>query len=129
MSITSGAAKIVKCPSGLVLYFKWLGMNLYIWCNKENSWRRTNEEENQLYNSLAHDIIEADTVNSPTHYTKGEIECIDAIESAVVGKSGIEVVCVANVIKYLWRYEEKGGIESVKKAEWYLKKLIDNLQK
>lgn len=47
----------------------------------------------------------------------------------MVGKSGIEAVCVANVIKYLWRYEEKGGVESVKKAEWYLKKLIDNLQK
>ena len=47
-------------------------------------------------------------VNHPTHYTKGKVECIDAIESATVGKTGIDAVCVANVIKYLWRYEEKG---------------------
>lgn len=51
-----------------------------------------------------------DVVNHPSHYTKGSIECIDAIDSATAGKSGIEAVCVANVIKYLWRYEEKNGL-------------------
>ena len=55
-------------------------------------------------------------------------ECIDAIDSATVGKSGIEAVCVANVIRYLWRYEEKGGLESVRKAQWYLNKLISELE-
>lgn len=69
-----------------------------------------------------------DVVNHPSHYTKGNIECIDAIESATTGKSGIEAVCVANVIKYLWRYEEKGGLESVRKAQWYLNKLISELE-
>lgn len=51
--------------------------------------------------------MDIDVVNHPSHYTKGRIECIDAIDSATTGKSGIEAVCVANVIKYLWRYEEK----------------------
>ena len=69
-----------------------------------------------------------DVVNHPSHYTKGRIECIDAIDSATTGKSGIEAVCVANVIKYLWRYEEKGGLESVRKAQWYLNKLISELE-
>lgn len=73
-------------------------------------------------------MMDFDVVNHPSHYTKGNIECIDAIESATTGKSGIEAVCVANVIKYLWRYEEKGGLESVRKAQWYLNKLISELE-
>lgn len=70
--------------------------------------------------------IKQDNVNHPSHYTKGKVECINAIESATVGKTGIDAVCVANVIKYLWRYEEKNGVEDIKKAEWYLQKLIEN---
>lgn len=69
-----------------------------------------------------------DVVNHPSHYTQGGIECIDAITAATVGKTGIEAVCVANVVKYLWRYEEKDGLESVKKAEWYIKHLINELE-
>lgn len=62
------------------------------------------------------------------HYTQGGIECIDAIKAATVGKTGIEAVCVANVVKYLWRYEEKNGLEDVKKARWYLERLISELE-
>ena len=68
-----------------------------------------------------------DNVNSPSHYTQAGIECIDAITAAVSGKSGIEAVCVANVIKYLWRYELKNGLEDVKKAQWYLNRLVSEL--
>ena len=68
-----------------------------------------------------------DNVNSPSHYTQAGIECIDAITAAVSGKSGIEAVCVANVIKYLWRYELKNGVEDVKKAQWYLNRLVSEL--
>ena len=73
-------------------------------------------------------IKEVDSVNHPTHYTKGGIECIEAIKSAVIEKRGFESVCVANVIKYLWRYEAKGGLEDVKKAGWYLDRLINFLE-
>jgi hypothetical protein len=31
-------------------------------------------------------------------------------------------------MKYLWRYKEKGGVESLQKAEWYLKRLIKTEQ-
>ena len=68
-----------------------------------------------------------DNVNHPSHYTQGKVECIDALESATIGKSGIEAVCVANVIKYLWRYEEKNGVEDVKKAQFYLNRLLATL--
>jgi hypothetical protein len=70
-----------------------------------------------------------DNVNSPSHYTQAGIECIDAITAAVSGKTGIEAVCVANVIKYLWRYEMKNGVEDVKKAQWYLNRLVSELDK
>lgn len=70
-----------------------------------------------------------DNVNSPSHYTQAGIECIDAITAAVSGKSGIEAVCVANVIKYLWRYELKNGVEDVKKAQWYLNRQVSELDK
>lgn len=65
-----------------------------------------------------------DNVNQPGHYTQGGVECIDAITAATVNKTGIEAVCVANVIKYLWRYELKNGQEDVKKAQWYLNRLV-----
>ena len=88
---------------------------------------RANDDrlEQDLNECIGQDV---DVVNHPSHYTKGSIECIDAIDSATTGKSGIEAVCVANVIKYLWRYEEKGGLESVRKAQWYLNKLISELE-
>lgn len=77
---------------------------------------------------LKKSVAPKDNVNHPSHYNQGKIECIEAIESATIGKSGIEAVCVANVIKYLWRYEEKGGRESVEKAMWYLQKLLEKLE-
>lgn len=71
---------------------------------------------------------ERDNVNHPSHYTQGGIECIDAIKAATVGKEPMEAVCVANIVKYLWRYEEKNGLEDVKKARWYLERLIKEME-
>lgn len=66
-----------------------------------------------------------DTVNHPSHYTSGKIECIDALEAATVDLQGIEAVCTANAIKYLWRWKKKNGAEDLEKARWYINKLID----
>lgn len=71
---------------------------------------------------------DVDMVNHPSHYNQGGIECIDALKAATVSKTGIEAVCTANAIKYLWRYEEKNGIEDVKKARWYIDRLIRELE-
>ena len=72
--------------------------------------------------------IKSDNVCHPKHYTQGGIECIDAIKAATVGKVGIEAFCVGNAIKYLFRYEEKNGIEDVEKAKWYIDRLIKELK-
>lgn len=73
--------------------------------------------------------IENDIVNHPTHYCNGKIECIDALEAATTGLQGIEAVCTANAIKYLWRWKHKNGVEDLKKAIFYINYLINWLEK
>ena len=68
------------------------------------------------------EMMADDNVNSPQHYNQREIECIEAIEAAT--DSGFEYYLQGNVIKYLWRYRYKNGVEDLKKARWYLEKLI-----
>lgn len=65
----------------------------------------------------------SDPIN-PDHYKTGKVECIDALEAATVNLTGIEAVCTANVIKYLWRWKQKNGVEDLRKAAWYLEHLI-----
>lgn len=67
----------------------------------------------------------ADMVNHPPHYTAGGIECIDALEAATIGLRGIEAVCTANAIKYLWRWKQKGGKQDLEKAIWYIRHMAD----
>ena len=58
-------------------------------------------------------------VNHPKHYNSGKIEVIDAIESWRMG------FCDGNVIKYVARHKFKGKpLEDLKKAKWYLERLI-----
>lgn len=66
-----------------------------------------------------------DPVNHPPHYTQGGMECIEAIKAATVGLEGIEAVCTGNAIKYIWRWKQKNGTEDLKKAIWYINKLIE----
>lgn len=68
-----------------------------------------------------------DNVNHPAHYTQGGVECIDALAAAVINLQGLEAVCTANAIKYLWRWKEKNGVEDLRKAKWYIDKLIDKM--
>ena len=70
-----------------------------------------------------------DNINHPAHYTAGGIECIDALASATEGLQGIEAVCTANAIKYLWRWKRKNGVEDLKKAIWYTERLINEIEK
>ena len=63
-----------------------------------------------------------DNINRPSHYRKNRIECIDAIKSSL--GDGYESYLVGNIIKYMWRYRHKNGLEDLEKAQWYLKELI-----
>ena len=68
----------------------------------------------------------SDVVNHPSHY-RGKVECIDCLEAATEGLVGIEAVCTANAIKYLYRWKKKNGIEDLRKCSWYLNRLINTL--
>jgi hypothetical protein len=63
----------------------------------------------------------SDPIN-PSHYKQGGIECIEAIKAAT-GDRFIGYVW-GNVLKYLWRWPKKGGVDDLKKARWYLDRLI-----
>lgn len=83
---------------------------------------------NRASNGASAAVKTDDNVQHPSHYTQGKVECIEALESATAGLSGIEAVCTANAIKYLWRWKRKNGIEDVKKAQWYINHLIKHLE-
>ncbi|GMV19037.1 MAG: hypothetical protein AMXMBFR56_72610 [Polyangiaceae bacterium] len=69
-----------------------------------------------------------DAVHHPPHYTQGKVECIDALEAATVDLLGVEAVCTAAAIKYLWRWKRKNGAEDLKKARWYIERLLAHLE-
>ena len=65
-----------------------------------------------------------DNVNHPDHYTSGGIECIDAIRASL-GDREFADYCKGNIIKYLWRYRHKNGLEDLRKARVYLNWMIE----
>ena len=68
-----------------------------------------------------------DNVNHPSHYTQGGIECIKAIEASM-SPEGFQDYCKGNVLKYIWRFREKNGLEDLKKAQAYLGWLIESVE-
>lgn len=71
-----------------------------------------------------------DMVNHPDHYTAGGIETIDFIQ-AKLSPEAFEGYLAGNILKYITRYNHKNGVEDLKKAQWYLNKLVgvkDNVQ-
>lgn len=71
-----------------------------------------------------------DMVNHPAHYkTLAGIEAIDVIEAFTEGLVGHEATNTGNVLKYMMRWKNKNGLEDLKKAQWYLNRLITNLEK
>lgn len=65
--------------------------------------------------------MEEERVNHPNHYTQGDIECIDAMQAAF-GEQVVMHFCVCNAFKYIWRHNNKNGMEDIAKAKWYLDK-------
>lgn len=71
---------------------------------------------------------QTNSVDHPSHYNQGGIECIDAMIAAF-GKEAVENFCLVNAFKYVWRNRDKNGLEDVDKAIWYLtkyKELVNN---
>ncbi len=68
-----------------------------------------------------------DMVDHPPHYTKGGVECIEAIEASMTAEEFAGYL-KGNVIKYMWRYRDKGKPkQDLEKAQWYLQRLEERL--
>jgi len=65
--------------------------------------------------------MKTDMVNKPPHYN-GHPSGLECKDIAAYFPSQI-----ANAIKYMWRYEDKGKpVEDLLKCQWYLTEVIDN---
>ena len=69
-------------------------------------------------------VVAKDNVNHPSHYETGKFECIDVMVETQ-GVEAVKAFCICNAFKYLYRHKNKNGTEDVKKAIWYLNKLVD----
>lgn len=82
-------------------------------------------------------MVQTDNVEHPSHYTSGGIECIDAMKAMLAGyeqaKSATKFYwhfLSGQVLKYLWRWPLKEHpLQDLKKARWYLDRLIDDIEK
>lgn len=63
-------------------------------------------------------------VDHPAHYTSGSVETIDHIRDMLTDE-GFEGYLVGNILKYMARYRHKGGAEDLRKASWYLARLVE----
>ncbi len=69
----------------------------------------------------------SDSINHPPHYNKGNMETIELIRNAM-SSIEFEGYLQGNIIKYISRYKYKNSpLEDIQKAEWYIKKLIEEL--
>lgn len=69
---------------------------------------------------------EFDNVDRPKHYISDTgLETIDVITAFTSDLKGAEAFCAGNAIKYLCRFTKKNGDEDLRKAIWYINKLLD----
>lgn len=70
-----------------------------------------------------------DYLVNPKHYKSDKgLECIDCLEAVVQDLVGVEATDTGNIMKYLWRWKNKDGVNDLKKAKWYLDHLIAHVE-
>jgi len=63
------------------------------------------------------------SINHPKHYTShpSGIECIEITRHMSFN--------LGNAVKYLWRFDKKGGVEDLQKAIWYINDEIERINR
>lgn len=133
-----GYGKVDKlCATGALVTFE--GFPESVWYNYKNL-RKYADWENAAWNTLMqqsdtlNDFFQQDeaptpnAVDNPSHYNNGSIECIDYLKDNLSWE-GYTGYLEGNCKKYLhrWRLKQK-PIEDLKKARWYLERLISELE-
>lgn len=129
----------VAVPSGADIYWQeddeyWFTTELMGYRDAEIVWQRYTQPEelpfiddepkslNDTYAEI--EQVRQDAINNPTHYTNGNIECLDAMQAMLSPDEFIGFLR-GNIFKYQWRYKLKNGVEDLKKAQFYQNKLIE----
>lgn len=95
-------------------------------CDYDDLIRRFGDDLEIIDDETQQEEQKHDAVSHPAHYTAGGIECIDAIAAALSShKNPMEAWLTGQVLKYLWRWPLKNGVEDLRKAQWYLDRLIE----
>ncbi|MDO5793478.1 MAG: DUF3310 domain-containing protein [Turicibacter sp.] len=71
-------------------------------------------------------IESEDNIISPNHYASDKgFEVFDVQEAFIHELKGMAASYWCNVVKYILRFQRKNGVEDLKKAKYYLEKLIE----
>jgi hypothetical protein len=97
------------------------------WHGNLQTWKQYFEPALGYLEYLNDDAPQKDNVNNPSHYGQGKIEAIDYI-SDFLTKEEYQGYLRGNIAKYLHRFPYKNGIEDLKKARWYLERLIEEVE-
>jgi hypothetical protein len=82
------------------------------------------KEAYERFKSMSTPLVS--NVEHPSHYNQAGIEAIEAIKASL--GDGFPDYCKGNVMKYLWRYKYKAGLEDLKKAQVYLNWMIESIE-
>lgn len=99
--------------------------------NKDLSWfdKEIERTAKEIADNVALElrkIENEDNIKSPNHYvSESGIEVFDVQEAFIHELKGMAASYWCNVVKYILRFQRKNGVEDLKKAKYYLEKLID----
>jgi hypothetical protein len=127
--------KLVQKGSGIfevhdpyaVIYAIVVRQDPFTVCFENNELERIGYSYSEDWFEKVEDTPTKDNVNSPAHYNHTKIECITYLEDTL--GEGLTYYLEGNIKKYLHRWRYKNGIEDLKKAQWYLNKLIEAEEK
>ena len=116
-------------------YSNYVKGNVYMTSHASKPLKEAIDDWFSNTNGISSGDMHFDVVNKPKHYMLFEeegIEVRDVIEKLVdkmpthyVTRNSLFVPDYVQMMQYLMRFMDKNGVEDLKKAEFYLKKLIE----
>lgn len=124
---TSCEECVFNREDGCVTFDNVSDSTLYSLIKKLDESEKTKSEEPETIKEpepVEESAPKVETVDHPAHYNQSKHECIDEM-IALFGVRAVIHFCQCNVYKYRARAQFKGGAEDMKKADWYMDKLIE----
>ena len=91
----------------------------------EEEFRELMETVNKKIGAI-NSVTTTDNIKNPSHYvSESGIEVFDVQEAFIHELKGMAASYWCNIVKYILRFQRKNGVEDLKKAKYYLEKLIE----